>query len=166
MLKRVVGCPGIFWKMHERNGLNLGILMDPDHLQQWLKFGYGLFIFLILVPFFSRWKNEIYVFLRTPVINDCKKFSCWCKLTAFRTAQILVMVNTPDAILTRYNGTMLCFELLSWKWSEGITSNMGRWFRPEIWNIFWIKEGKSVCGYRGICMAFSVEFCLIKREII
>ena len=47
--------PDIFWRLQERNGLNLGMLMYPDHLQNLLNFGHGLLIFLILASF---WHSE------------------------------------------------------------------------------------------------------------
>ena len=40
--------PSIFWKTHGKSGLKFGMLMYPDDLQNWLNFGDGLLIFLIL----------------------------------------------------------------------------------------------------------------------
>ena len=37
------------------NGLKFSMLLYPDHLQNWLDFGYGLLIFFILVAF---WFSE------------------------------------------------------------------------------------------------------------
>ena len=45
----------ITWKTHERNGLQFGMLMYPDHLQNWIDFGLGLLIFLLLAPL---WLSE------------------------------------------------------------------------------------------------------------
>ena len=42
--------PDISRKMHERNGLQFGMLMYPDHLQNWLDYGHGLLIFFPLAP--------------------------------------------------------------------------------------------------------------------
>ena len=44
----------IFWRTHWRNGLNFGMLMYPDHLQNLLNFVLGLLIFLFLASFWSR----------------------------------------------------------------------------------------------------------------
>ena len=38
---------GFIWRMHGRNCLIFGILMYPDHLQNWFDFGHGLFLFSI-----------------------------------------------------------------------------------------------------------------------
>ena len=52
-----LGFPGISWRMHGGNGLKYGMLLYPDHLQNWLDYGYGLvFFFIILVLF---WLSEM-----------------------------------------------------------------------------------------------------------
>ena len=43
--------PDIFWRTPGRNGLNFGLLMYPDHLQNLLNFVHGLSICLILASF-------------------------------------------------------------------------------------------------------------------
>ena len=37
--------PGISWRTHWGNGLKYGVLLYPDHLQNWLDYGYGLVIY-------------------------------------------------------------------------------------------------------------------------
>ena len=50
----------IFWRMQGQNGMKLGMLMYPDHLQIWLGFGLSQGTFLILVQF---WKgSDVVVF--------------------------------------------------------------------------------------------------------
>ena len=44
-----LGFPDIFWRTHWVNGLKFCMLMYPDHLQNWLDYGYSLSIFLVLV---------------------------------------------------------------------------------------------------------------------
>ena len=46
-----LGFPGISWRTHGENGLKYAMLLYPDHLQNWLDYGYGLVIFPILVLF-------------------------------------------------------------------------------------------------------------------
>ena len=41
--------PGISRRAHRGNGLQFCILIYPDHFQNWLHFGHGLLIFLLLV---------------------------------------------------------------------------------------------------------------------
>ena len=43
--------PGISWRTHGGNGLKFCMLLYPDHLQNWLYYGYSLLIFSILVLF-------------------------------------------------------------------------------------------------------------------
>ena len=40
-----LGFPGISWRTHGGNGLKYGMLLYPDHLQNWLDYGYSLVIF-------------------------------------------------------------------------------------------------------------------------
>ena len=39
---------GILWRMHDRGDSKFPTVMYSDHLQSWLHFGHGLFVFLIL----------------------------------------------------------------------------------------------------------------------
>ena len=48
--------PGIVGGIHERNGLKLGMLMYPDHLQKWLDFVHDMLIVLLLAQF---WLNKM-----------------------------------------------------------------------------------------------------------
>ena len=41
--------PGIFMRMNEKNDMEFGTLMNPDHLHSWLDFCHGLLIFLIFL---------------------------------------------------------------------------------------------------------------------
>ena len=50
-----LGSLAISWRTHRENGLRFCIMMYPDHLQNWLDYGHGLFIFLLLM---SLWLNE------------------------------------------------------------------------------------------------------------
>ena len=43
--------PGICWRTHKGNSLEFYMLMYLDHLQNWLVYGHGLLIFLILALF-------------------------------------------------------------------------------------------------------------------
>ena len=48
--------------MHGGNGLKYGMLLYPDHIQNWLAYGYGLVIFLILVLFWLSETGQIWGF--------------------------------------------------------------------------------------------------------
>ena len=43
-----------------------GMLIYPDHLQKWLDFGHGLWIFLILATFWFNWTGQIWGFQTFP----------------------------------------------------------------------------------------------------
>ena len=48
--------PGVSQRTHGSSGLRFGVLMYPGHLQNWLDYGCGLLIFLLLVP---HWLSEM-----------------------------------------------------------------------------------------------------------
>ena len=48
--------------MYGGNGLKYGMLLYPDHIQNWLDYGYGLVIFLILVLFWLSETGQIFGF--------------------------------------------------------------------------------------------------------
>ena len=86
----------IFWSTHGRNGLNFGMLMYPDHLQNLLNFFvHGLLIFLLLASF---WLSETgHIWGLWQFSSECMggmacNLTCWCILTTFSTAYILVIV--------------------------------------------------------------------------
>ena len=54
--------PGISWRTHGGNGLKYGMLLYPDHLQNWPDYGYSLVIFLILVLFWLSETGKIWGF--------------------------------------------------------------------------------------------------------
>ena len=64
------------------------MLLYPDHLQNWLDYGYGLVIFLILVLFWLSETGQILGFrafqgerMEEMAWNSAR----WCILTTFRT---------------------------------------------------------------------------------
>ena len=80
--------PGICRRTHGDNGLKFYMLMYLAHLQNWLVYGLGLFIFLILALFWLSETGQIWGFRAFP--GECMKemtwnFACWCILTTFRT---------------------------------------------------------------------------------
>ena len=81
--------------MHGGNGLKYGMLLYPDHIQNWLDYGYGLVIFLILVLFWLSETGQILgfqAFSEKPIEEMAWNFACWCILTTFRTDKIMVTV--------------------------------------------------------------------------
>ena len=62
-MKRVkFGFPGISRRTHGGNGLKFCMLMYPDHLQNWLYYGYSLLIFVILMLFWPSEMGQIWGF--------------------------------------------------------------------------------------------------------
>ena len=80
--------PGICRRTHRGNGLKFYMLMYLDRLQNWLVYGHGLLIFLILALFWLSETGQIWGFRAFP--EECMQemasnFACWCILTTFRT---------------------------------------------------------------------------------
>ena len=70
------------------NGLKFYMLMYLDRLQNWLVYGYGLLIFLILGLFWLSETGQIWGFRAFP--GECMEemasnFARWCILTTYRT---------------------------------------------------------------------------------
>ena len=57
-----LGFPGISWRTHGGNGLKYGMLLYPDHLQNWLAYHYSLLIFVILALFWLSETGQIWGF--------------------------------------------------------------------------------------------------------
>ena len=80
--------PGICWRMHRGIGLKFYMLMYLDHLQNWLVYGHGLLIFLILALFWLSETGQIWGFRAFPgerMEGMAWNFARWCILTTFRT---------------------------------------------------------------------------------
>ena len=80
---QIWGVPGIFFKMHDRNGLKFYMLMYPDHLWNWLYFGHDLLIFLILVAFWlvKQVKFVVSGYFLENMGGMSWNMICWCILT-------------------------------------------------------------------------------------
>ena len=73
--------PGISRRTHGGNGLKFHMLMYLDHLQNWLVYGRGLLIFLILALFSLSETSQIWGFRAFP--GECMEemawnFARWC----------------------------------------------------------------------------------------
>ena len=80
--------PGICRRMHGGISLKFYMLMYLDHLQNWLVYGYGLLIFLILALFWLSETGQILGFQAFPgerMEEMAWNFARWCILTTFRT---------------------------------------------------------------------------------
>ena len=80
--------PGICRRMHGRISLKFYMLMYLDHLQNWLVYGHGLLIFLILALFWLSETGQIWGFRAFPgerMEGMAWNFARWCILTTFRT---------------------------------------------------------------------------------
>ena len=87
--------PGICRGTHWGCGLKFCMLMYHDHLQNWLDYGHGLLIFLLLAPLWLSEMGQIWGFRAFP--GECLQgmgwnFVCWCILTTTRTDEFMVMV--------------------------------------------------------------------------
>ena len=80
--------PGICRRMHGGISLKFCTLMYLDHIQNWLVYGHGLLIFLILVLFWLSETGQIWGFRAFPaerMEEMAWNFVCWCILTTFTT---------------------------------------------------------------------------------
>ena len=80
--------PGICQRMHGGIRLKFYMLMYLDHLQNWLVYGHGLVIFLILAFFGLSETGQIWgfrVFYGERMEEMAWNFARWCILTTFRT---------------------------------------------------------------------------------
>ena len=80
--------PGICQRTHWGNSLKWYMLMYLDRLQNWLVYGHGLLIFLILALFWLSETGQIWGFRAFPgerMEEMASNFACWCILTTFRT---------------------------------------------------------------------------------
>ena len=80
--------PGICRRMHGGIGLKFYMLMYLDHLQNWLVYGYGLLIFLILALFWFSQTGQIWGFRAFPgerMEEMVSNFAGRCILTTYRT---------------------------------------------------------------------------------
>ena len=80
--------PDICRRTHEGNGQKFHMLMYLDHLQNWLVYGHGLLIFLILALFWLSETVQIWGFRAFPGERmEEMAWNCahWCILTTFRT---------------------------------------------------------------------------------
>ena len=80
--------PGICLRMHGGISLKFYMLMYLDHLQNWLVYGHGLLIFLILALFWLSETGQIWGFRAFPrerMEGMAWNFARWCILTTFRT---------------------------------------------------------------------------------
>ena len=80
--------PGICRSTHGGNGLKFDMLMYLDRLQNWLIYGHGLLIFLVLVLFWLSETGQIWGFRAFPgerMEEMASNFARWCILTTCRT---------------------------------------------------------------------------------
>ena len=80
--------PGICRRTHGGNSLKFKMLMYLDHLQNWLVYGHGLLIFLILALFWLSETGQIWGFRAFPgerMKGMAWNFARWCILITFRT---------------------------------------------------------------------------------
>ena len=91
-----LGFPGIiFRRTHGGNGLKFCMLMYPEHPHNWLDYGLGLLIFLILALFWLSEMGQIWGFRAFPgerMEGMAWNSACWCTLTTFRTDQFMATV--------------------------------------------------------------------------
>ena len=83
-----LGFPSISWRTHGGTELKLCMLMYLDHFQNWIVYGYGLLLFLILALFWLSETGQICCFWAFP--GECIEgmawnFACWCIVTTCRT---------------------------------------------------------------------------------
>ena len=80
--------PGICQRTHGGNGLKFYMLMYLDRVQNWLVYGHGLLIFLILALFWLSVTGQIWGFRAyhgERMEEMTSNLARWCILTTFRT---------------------------------------------------------------------------------
>ena len=80
--------PDICRRMRGGISLKFYMLMYLDHLQNWLVYGHGLLVFLILALFWLSETGQIWGFRAFPTERTegmARNFARWCILTTFRT---------------------------------------------------------------------------------
>ena len=83
-----LGVPGMSWRTHEGNGLKFCTLVYLDHLKNWLVYGHGLLIFLILALFRLSETGQMWGFRGFPgerMEEMAWNFAHWYILITFRT---------------------------------------------------------------------------------
>ena len=87
--------PGICRRMHGGNDPKFYMLMYLDHLQNWLVYGHGLLILLILALFWLSETGQIWGFRAFPgerMEEMAWNFARWCILTTIRTDKFMATV--------------------------------------------------------------------------
>ena len=87
--------PAICRWMHGGIGLKFYMLLYLDHLQNWLVYGHGLLIFLILALFLLSETGQIWGFRAFPgerMEVMAWNFAYWCIVTTFRNDKLWVTV--------------------------------------------------------------------------
>ena len=83
-----LGFPGISWRTHGGNGLKYGMLLYPDHLQNWWVHGHVILIFAIWHYFWLSETGQIWGFRAFPgerTEGMAWNMVCCCILTTFKT---------------------------------------------------------------------------------
>ena len=90
-----LGFPGISRRTHGENIMKFCTLMYFDHLQNWLVYGHGLLIVLILALFWLFETGQICGFRAFPgerMEEMTWNFARWCILTTFRNVLFMATV--------------------------------------------------------------------------
>ena len=147
--------------------------MYLDHLQNWLVYGHGLMIFLILAVFGLSETGQIWGFRVFPgdrMEEMAWNFACWCILTTFRNDKFMVMVwwfSNFGAFWTLWNGSNLGFPGISRRTHGGnglkfctlmYLDHLQNWlvYGVDLWiylilALFWLSETGQIWGlsYHG-----------------
>ena len=118
------GFPGICRRRHGGNGLKFYMLMYLDHLQNWLVYGHGLLIFVILALFWLCETGQIWGFRAFPwerMEEMAWNFARW----SWPLSELIslwprsVYFYNFGTILTLWNGSNLGFPGISRRTHEG-----------------------------------------------
>ena len=118
--------PGIFLRIQRRNGLKFGMLMYSDYLQNWIDFGHGLLIFLIL----AFWRH----------FDSVKPVRFGVSTIVFRTlgrnGLKFDMLMYPDHLWTDYIWVKVCWFSSFWhhfKFVKQVKCAVSRHFHDNVW---------------------------------
>ena len=117
-----------------------------DHVQNWLVYGHGLLIFLILALFWLSEMGQIWGVRAFPgerMEEMARKFARWCILTTFRTDKFMATVcwffkfwRYFDLVKRVKFGVSEHFPENAWrKWAEILQADVS-WPLPELFSLW------------------------------
>ena len=157
--------PGICRRMHGGISLKFYMLMYLDHLQNWLVYGHGLLIFLILVLFWLSETGQIWGYRAFPgerMEGMAWNFARWCILSTL--SWLVYGLGLWIFIIFTF---WLSETGQIWGFGSGSRSGSDGLMTFAILALFWLSEMGQIWGFRAFpaeCMegmAWNMVRCCI-----